>query len=152
MDGQPVTASNGVELNVGGDLTAAEASDTVVICSGLEVHTINARSLSGWLRKADRRGADIGAICTGSYVLARAGLLDGYRCTIHWENLASFCEDFPDIEVTSELFEIDRNRFTCSGGTATIDMMLRSEEHTSELQSLMRISYAVFCLKKKTKP
>src|SRR3546814_10857906 len=86
MDGQPVTASNGVELNVGGDLTAAEASDTVVICSGLEVHTINARSLSGWLRKADRRGADIGAICTGSYVLARAGLLDGYRCTIHWEN------------------------------------------------------------------
>src|SRR3546814_11894611 len=81
MDGQPVTASNGVELNVGGDLTAAEASDTVVICSGLEVHTINARSLSGWLRKADRRGADIGAICTGSYVLARAGLLDGYRCT-----------------------------------------------------------------------
>src|SRR3546814_13524777 len=61
---------------------------------------------------------------TGSYVLARAGLLDGYRCTIHWENLASFCEDFPEIEVTSELFEIDRNRFTCSGGTATIDMML----------------------------
>src|SRR3546814_1165314 len=55
--------------------------------------------------------------------------------TIHWENLASFCEDFPDIEVTSELFEIDRNRFTCSGGTATIDMMLNviARQHGHEL-------------------
>src|SRR3546814_2680284 len=125
MDGRPVAASNGVGLNVDGELAAAETCDTVVICSGIDVHVINARSLTSWLRKADRRGADIGAICTGSYVLAKAGLLDNYRCTIHWENLAGFCEDFPDIEVT------------------------RSDEHTSELQSLMRISYAVFCLKKK---
>jgi transcriptional regulator GlxA family with amidase domain len=135
MDGQPVTASNGVELNVGGDLAAAESCDTVVVCSGIDVHTINARGLSGWLRKADRRGADLGAICTGSYILAKVGLLDGHRCTIHWENLAGFCEDFPDIEATSELFEIDRNRFTCSGGTATIDMMLNviARQHGHEL-------------------
>jgi transcriptional regulator GlxA family with amidase domain len=135
MDGRPVAASNGVELNVDGDLTVAESCDTVVICSGIDVHTINARGLSGWLRKADRRGADIGAICTGSYILAKTGLLDGYRCTIHWENLAGFCEDFPDIEATSELFEIDRNRFTCSGGTATIDMMLNviARQHGHEL-------------------
>jgi transcriptional regulator GlxA family with amidase domain len=57
-------------------------------------------------------------------VLARAGLLDGYRCTIHWENLPGFAEEFPDIEVIAELYEIDRNRFTCSGGTAALDMML----------------------------
>jgi transcriptional regulator GlxA family with amidase domain len=135
MDGQPVTASNGVELNVGGDLAAAESCDTVVVCSGIDVHTINARGLSGWLRKADRRGADLGAICTGSYILAKVGLLDGHRCTIHWENLAGFCEDFPEIEVTSELFEIDRNRFTCSGGTAAIDMMLNviARQHGHEL-------------------
>lgn len=135
MDGGPVAASNGVELSVEGDLGAAEGCETIVICSGLEVHTVNARALTGWLRKADRRGADIGAICTGSYVLARAGLLEGHRCTIHWENLAGFCEDFPDIEVTSELFEIDRNRFTCSGGTAAIDMMLNviARQHGHEL-------------------
>src|SRR3546814_319778 len=137
MDGRPVAASNGVELNVAGELAAAETCDTVVICSGIDVHVINARSLTSWLRTADRRGADIGAICTGSYVLAKAGLLDNYRCTIHWENLAGFCEDFPDIEVTSELFEIDRNRFTCSGGTATIDMMLNviAPPHGHELRS-----------------
>jgi len=135
MDGLPVAASNGVELKVAGDLTAAESSNTLVICGGIDVHIINIRGLTGWLRKADRRGVDLGAICTGSYVLAKAGLLDGHRCTIHWENLAGFCEDFPDIEVTSELFEIDRNRFTCSGGTAAIDMMLNviARQHGHEL-------------------
>ena len=135
MDGRPVAASNGVELNVAGELAAADACDTMVVCSGIDVHTIDARALSAWLRKADRRGADIGAICTGSYILAKGGLLDGHRCTIHWENLAGFCEDFPEIEVTSELFEIDRNRFTCSGGTATIDMMLNviARQHGHEL-------------------
>lgn len=135
LDGRPVAASNAVELNVAGDLSAADHCDTVVVCSGIDVHTLDARGLSAWLRKADRRGADIGAICTGSYLLAKGGLLDGYRCTIHWENLAGFCEDFPDIEVTSELFEIDRNRFTCSGGTATIDMMLNviARQHGHEL-------------------
>ncbi|MPZ09364.1 MAG: helix-turn-helix domain-containing protein [Kiloniellaceae bacterium] len=134
-DALPVAASNEVVLKVDGDLTAAEDCDSVVICGGIDVHTINARALTGWLRKADRRGADLGAICTGSYVMAKAGLLDGHRCTIHWENLAGFCEDFPEIEVTSELFEIDRNRFTCSGGTAAIDMMLNviARQHGHEL-------------------
>ncbi|MGD1877241.1 MAG: GlxA family transcriptional regulator [Kiloniellaceae bacterium] len=134
-DGQPVAASNGVEIAVAGDLAAAESCDAVVICGGIDVHTLNVKALTAWLRKADRRGADLGAICTGSYVLAKAGLLDGHRCTIHWENLAGFCEDFPDIEVTSELFEIDRSRFTCSGGTAAIDMMLNviARQHGHEL-------------------
>ncbi len=134
-DGAPVTASNGLSLDVAGDLSAAEDCGTVVVCGGLDVHLHQDKTLQGWLRKLDRRGADIGAICTGSYILARAGLLDGHRCTIHWENLAGFCEEFPDIEVTTELFEIDRSRFTCSGGTAVIDMMLNviARQHGYEL-------------------
>ena len=71
----------------------------------------------------------VGAVCTGTYVLARAGLLDGYRCTIHWENQDSLREQFPQIDVTEELFEIDRTRFTCAGGTAAIDMMLALIAH-----------------------
>ena len=135
LDGRPAAASNGVEVAVSGEFSAADDCDTIVVCSGVEVHTLNLKALTAWLRKADRRGADLGAICTGSYVLAKAGLLDGYRCTIHWENLAGFCEDFPEIEVTSELFEIDRNRFACSGGTAVIDMMLNviARQHGHEL-------------------
>ena len=77
----------------------------------------------------------LGAICTGAYLLARADVLGGYRCTIHWENLASLREEYPDITVTSELFEIDRDRYTCSGGIAPLDMMLNliEAEHGSTL-------------------
>jgi transcriptional regulator GlxA family with amidase domain len=69
---------------------------------------------------------DIGAVNLGSYLLARAGLLDGYRCTVHWENLSGFTEAFPHLEATSEIFEIDRDRFTCSGGMAAFDLMLHA--------------------------
>ena len=57
-------------------------------------------------------------------MLAKAGLLRGYRSTIHWENQLSLQSEFPDLEIAQELFEIDRNRFTCAGGTAAVDMML----------------------------
>ncbi|MFX8840760.1 AraC family transcriptional regulator, partial [Acinetobacter baumannii] len=70
------------------------------------------------------QGIAFGALCTASHILARAGLLNGYRCTIHWENMAGFAETFPEIEATGELVTIDRNRFTCAGGTAATDMML----------------------------
>ncbi len=134
-DGRPVRASNGIELYPGGDLEKAGGLLTIIVCSGTEVQRFNDKTAFSWLRRMARKGADIGALCTGSHILARAGLLDGYRCTIHWENLAGFMEDFPDLEVTSELFEIDRNRFTCSGGTAAIDLMLNviARQHGHEL-------------------
>jgi transcriptional regulator GlxA family with amidase domain len=135
IDGAPVQSSCGIALHPEGDLPAAEVCKTIVICGGLDIHRFEDKSLFSWLRRIDRQGAEIGALCTGSHVLARAGLLEGYRSTIHWENLPSFCEDFPEIEVTTELFEIDRNRFTCSGGTAAIDMMLNviTRQHGHEL-------------------
>ncbi|MEE8145523.1 MAG: GlxA family transcriptional regulator [Kiloniellales bacterium] len=134
-DGQPVVSSCGVTVAADGDVNAASDIDCIIVCAGLDVQLFSDRQIISWLRRGDRRGLDIGAICTGSHVLARIGLLDGYRCTIHWENLAGFIEDFPDVEATAELFELDRNRFTCSGGTAAIDMMLNviNRQHGHEL-------------------
>ena len=134
-DGAPVTPSCGLPIAAGGDLSSIESCHTLVLCGGVEIQHFSDRRLFSWLRRMDRQGADLGALCTASHLLARAGLLDGYCCTIHWENLAAFAEDFPDVEVTSELFEIDRNRFTCSGGTASIDMMLNliAAQHGHEL-------------------
>lgn len=123
--GAPVTASNGIDVSVNGDLDAASQEAIIVLCSGINAHLFKDKTVLGWLRRMDRKGADIGGICTGGRILAEAGLLDGKRCTIHWENIASFSEDFPDIEVTAHLFEIDGNRFTAAGGTAVADLMLK---------------------------
>ncbi len=128
LDGRPVRASNGVAVEVdlpyqavGIDVTP---TPVVVVCSGLGAERFEDRELFAWLRRLDRHGAEIGALCTGAHILARAGLITDHRCTIHWENLPGFIEAFPDVDVAADLFEFDRNRFTCSGGTAALDMML----------------------------
>ncbi len=124
IDGNPVAASNGIEMPADQAISEIDKHPFVIICGGLGSHSYDDRRSLGWLRRLGSRGAKLGALCAGSAVLARAGLLNTYRCTIHWENLAGFAERYPDLEVTSELFEIDRDRFTCSGGTASLDMML----------------------------
>ena len=124
VDGAPVASSSGVEVNCDGGLDSAGRLHTVLVVSGLTGTAYDERPAIAWLRRLSARGVRIGALSTGSYILARAGLLQGYRCTVHWENLAAFAEAFPDLEVTDELYEIDRNRLTCSGGEAALDMML----------------------------
>ena len=97
-----------------------------LVCSGLDVEHIEpGQELGKRLRYLVAHGRMVGAACTGAHILARYGLLDGFRCTIHWENIPSFQEEFPAVEVTSDIFEIDRKRWTCAGGTAALDMMLR---------------------------
>ncbi len=123
-DGRPVMASTGVAVAVHGSFAEAGAMTAAVVCGGADIQRFDPRELCARLRTLASYGAAIGAVCTGTHVLAKAGLLAGRRCTIHWENHDGFHEAFPDIEVTQELFEIDRNRFTCAGGTAAIDMML----------------------------
>lgn len=134
-NGKPVKASNGLTIEAEGAVDGITKFQHIILCSGLNAHLYEDKAVTAALRKADRKGAHIGALCTGAYILARANMLDGYRATIHWENIASFTENFPDIEVTSELFEVDRNRFTCSGGTAALDMMLNfiGEQHGHRL-------------------
>lgn len=127
-DGGPVTASNGVSVNVDAAIRDREPASgpppAVVLCGGIGTERYEDREVFAWLRRHDRHGAEIGALCTGAHALARAGLLDGHRCTIHWENLPGMAEAFPEVEVTGDLFEIDGRRFTCSGGAAAFDLML----------------------------
>lgn len=124
LNGLPVSASNGLNVNVDGGLDDIKA-DTVFVCGGIDIKDRTDERLLKRLRRLASHGVNIGAVDTGTHILAAAGLLDGHRCTIHWENIPSFIEEFPEIEVTSELFEIDRGRYTCAGGTAALDMSLR---------------------------
>ena len=83
------------------------------------------KSVFAWLREEYNRGVAIGGLCTGAHVLATAGLLSNKRCAIHWENLPGFAEAFPKANVYADLFEVDQNIYTCAGGTAALDMMLK---------------------------
>jgi len=135
FDGQPISSSSGLTITPDGDVSSAAGLDILFVCAGDNVHLAADKPLLFWLRKLAQKKIGLGAMCTGSYLLARAGLLDGYRCTIHWENMASMREEFPNAIISQELFEIDRERYTCSGGTAPLDMMLNiiSRHHGAQL-------------------
>lgn len=124
VDGAAVEASNGVKVGVDHAFAEARNVDSVVVCAGTDVQAVDHRALIATLRRLTKFGAAAGAVCTGAYVLAKAGLLSGYRATIHWENLPGMRADFPDLNFGEDLFEIDRDRFTCAGGAAAADMML----------------------------
>lgn len=123
--GGVVTASNHLDV-----LTEPIAGATdplphmVVVCGGIDTDRHRDRHLEAELRRLARGGTVIAAVSTGSFVLARAGLLDGYRCTVHWECMDAFVQAFPQLTVENRLFVIDGPRITCAGASAAIDLML----------------------------
>ncbi|WP_299193670.1 GlxA family transcriptional regulator [uncultured Erythrobacter sp.] len=135
LDGSEVKASNGVSVVADGPLAEVFEGGVLLVCAGLSANDHADPALLKSLRLQARRTDALGGVCTGSIILARAGLLDNYRCTVHWEDLVSFTENFPDLDVTSRLYEIDRDRVTCSGGTAPLDMMIHfiALDHGREL-------------------
>jgi transcriptional regulator GlxA family with amidase domain len=122
--GKPVMASNGLAIIPDAGTGSDRDVDMLFVCAGGNPATFNDRHVFAWLRKLARRGVTIGGISGGPYILARAGLLDGRRVTLHWEHQPAFSEAFPGIAVTPSLFEIDGNRITCSGGISALDMMV----------------------------
>ena len=137
LAGGTVRASNGLAQTATVSLKETGQYRVVVVCGPHDPHGWNEPSLFAWLRAQASRGAMIGAVDTGPFLLARARLLDGHRCTVHWENLDAFVREFPRLHVSGELYEFDQTRFTCAGGTAGIDVMLRliQTQHDSRLAS-----------------
>lgn len=134
-DGQPAVASNGLRLPADNSILDGLTLDALFVCAGDNVYRAADRDTLLQLRHLASRRLALGGLCAGSYVLARAGLLDGYRFTIHWEHIAAMRQAFPHLTVSSELFVIDRDRYTVSGGTAPLDMMLSviGQQHGPDL-------------------
>jgi len=124
LDGEPVRASNGLTVSPTIAIGASPPLDMLFVCGGVNVQKAVDERVVKTLRQFARQRVALGGLCTGTYALARAGLLEGYRCAIHWENMAAIREEFPRTIFSPELFIIDRDRYTCTGGVAPLDLML----------------------------
>lgn len=136
-DPLPLCASNGLRITP--DFAAADApdADRIVVCSGGDADHLTAERALTWIRRRLRAGAAVGSVADGAFFLARAGLLEGHACTLHWTSQLAFREAFPEIELRQDLFVLDRGRFTSTGGIGALDMMLAmiSADHGTELAS-----------------
>ncbi|MEM7207481.1 MAG: GlxA family transcriptional regulator [Pseudomonadota bacterium] len=134
-DGEPVTATNGMQLPAEASIEDIDHFPMVVVCGAHTPHHYNEPKVCQWLRSIGSQGAILGAIDTGTYLLAQAGLVKDHRCTIHWLNIPGLKADFPKLIVTTKLFEDDRGRLTCAGGSAAMDMFLHmiEQDHGTEL-------------------
>jgi len=130
-----VAASSGatvpVNARVGDDIDL----DLLLVCAGGNPAQFAHRPTFAWLRKLAQRGLRIGGVSGGPFILARAGIMGGHRMTIHWEHAPAFAEEFPDLLLTRARYVIDRNRVTCAGGVAPLDLMhaLIAEKHGAEI-------------------
>lgn len=133
--GDIVSCSAGTSFSVDYDLIELKRGDTIFLCGGIDIQKNTSKRLLNWLRRESRRGLLVGGLCTAAYSMAKAGILDGKKATIHWENQDSFSEEFTNIELTKSVFIIDGQRMTTAGGTSSIDLILKiiADDHGEEL-------------------
>lgn len=135
-NGETATSSDGTVILVHHGFRAIPACDRIFVLSGIHMQQKNYQSLIAALRQADRFGpAVIGALCSGAYVLAKAGFLNGRQAAIHWEYHDSFMEEFPEVHLVRNVFVASEKYLTASGGTATADLMLHliGQDHGPDL-------------------
>jgi len=124
IDGNPTSASNGIPVSVTTAIDGIGRPDVVVVCASYEHEAGMVRSTLNELRRLARNGTLLVGVDTGAFLLAEAGVLDGYRATCHWETLPAFRESYPKIDVADDTYVLDRGRMTASGGAAPLDMMI----------------------------
>ncbi|MEM7070002.1 MAG: GlxA family transcriptional regulator [Pseudomonadota bacterium] len=137
-EGNSVFSSSDIAVPTKG-LGISAPSDLIAICGGVSSHVYQDATLTRWLHEKAKDGQRIGAISDGSFIAAQAGLFDKVPSTIHWRCQEAYREKYPQLDVRASMIEISPNRFSCAGGTASLDLMLHfiREEHGSEVVSLI---------------
>ncbi|MEQ9260176.1 MAG: GlxA family transcriptional regulator [Roseovarius sp.] len=123
-DGRPAAAWNGVTVEVSGGLVELGRDDRLVVCAGEDVTAGSTREVLGWLRRQTRKGLTFGALSSGAYTLALAGLIAGKRVTTHWEYAPALLEALPQVTLEETIYTVDGRVFTCAGGASSMDLML----------------------------
>lgn len=126
-EGGQTVASNGIFVGHNSPLAQLKQCDLVLVCGGVDLKKLCRHTgyLKPYLQQFSQQNIGLGGICTGAFLLADAGLLDKHDASIHWENILTARETFPDVSFKHSLYTIDRQRYTCSGGTASLDLCLR---------------------------
>ncbi len=134
-NGESAISSNGAKTMVDGDFSSVQRCHRLFVLSGINMRDHVSRTLLGALRRERAKGTEIGALCSGAWILAEAGFLDGQKAAIHWEYHDSFMEEFPNVNLVRSVFVPDEKHITASGGTATADLMLHliEAEHGEDL-------------------
>ena len=122
---QTVTCSTGMRFQPTRRMNDTESIDRMLVVGGIGAQQESETYLNDWLQNLVRNGISLGATSTGSLLLAEAGVLEGKTCTVHWEERDQLTELYPDLNVSEELYEIDGNLMTCSGGLSGLDMILQ---------------------------
>ena len=123
--GGEIIASNGISVRTRALRDVRnQPQDMVIVSSSWAPETYNSAPLHSALLRWARAGVTLGAIDTGAFILAEAGLLKGKRATTHYEHIDSLRELYVDTETSEDLFVYDGNRITCCGGTAATDFAL----------------------------
>lgn len=123
-DGAPAPLTCGLSLPSSGPLAAAVGAEALIVIAGYRLQEAVTRGLIRDLARIAPRFALVGGVDAGPWVLARAGLLNGYRATVHWEDLEDLAASFPEVEVVPDRYVIDRNRACIGGAAPAQDFML----------------------------
>ncbi len=134
-----VASSSGISISCI-EIIEDRSIDVLVVCGGERSHLFASSAVDSWLKICGRRHMMIGSISDGAYVVAAAGLFNAHRSTIHWKCQSPYRERFPDLDVRTSIMEIDRNRFSCAGGTASLDLMLHFIAHEKDNEFVGRIA------------
>lgn len=144
-DGGAIKASDGINIVPDCAIDNVPELDALIVVGGVDITRSYSRTQVAWLKTLARKEVLLGGVCTGPYLLAEAGLLDGYDCSAHWECIASLQEAYPKVHCTNHLFVIDRDRMTCSGGNVPMDMMLHMIKRDFGYQLTASISEMFIC-------
>lgn len=145
LDGDSVFSNDGIELKSDGDLERSTDYNFFVVCSGNSIENLINSKLSNTLRQLASLNIPLGAISSGTYALASAGVLEDYRCTVHWNYHHSLSERYPQLLLTTSPLVIDRDRYTCAGGVSSLDLMMNLVSSMHGQKLVQRISeYLVY--------
>ncbi len=133
--GAPATSSSGAVVTATDSTQGTTGFDLMLVVAGGEPSAFDDPNVLVWLRRLASQGVPLGGISGGPVILAAAGVMQGRRMTVHWEHAAELAERLPSLLIARSLYIMDRDRITCAGGTAPMDLMhaLIAEQHGPEL-------------------